>query len=72
MLIIIKISKKFSNSDKAKILFFLLVNVKMPSIIGILTFISRKNFLLIGSYCDISNYTIIIRLCLINDLILQF
>ena len=27
-------------------LFFLLINVKMPSIVGILTFMSRKNFLL--------------------------
>ena len=27
-------------------LFFLLINVKMPTIVGILTFISRKNFML--------------------------
>ena len=27
-------------------LFFLLINVKMPTIFGILTFISRKNFML--------------------------
>ena len=26
--------------------FFLLINVKMPSIVGILTFMSRKNFML--------------------------
>ena len=27
-------------------LFFLLINVKMPTIVGILTFMSRKNFML--------------------------
>ena len=27
-------------------LFFLLINVKMPTIVGILTFISRKKFML--------------------------
>ena len=27
-------------------LFFLLINVKMPTFVGILTFISRKNFML--------------------------
>ena len=26
-------------------LFFLLINVKMPTIVGILTFLSRKNFM---------------------------
>ena len=29
-------------SDKLRILFFLLINVKMPTVVGILTFISRK------------------------------
>ena len=41
--------KKFSiflDSAKPKILFFLLINVKMPTIVGILTFISWKNFML--------------------------
>ena len=33
----------FSGSDKPRMLFFLLINVKMPTIVGILTFISRKN-----------------------------
>ena len=28
-------------------LFFLLINVKMPTVVGILTFMSRKNFMLI-------------------------
>ena len=29
-----------------KMLFFLLINVKMPTTVGILTFMSRKNFML--------------------------
>ena len=29
-----------------RMLFFLLINVKMPTIVGILTFMSRKNFML--------------------------
>ena len=33
----------FSCSDKPIILFFLLINVKMPTIVGILIFMSRKN-----------------------------
>ena len=33
-------------SDKPRMLFFLLINVKMPTIVGILTFMSRKNFML--------------------------
>ena len=33
--------KKFS-SDRPILLFFLLINVKMPRIVGILTFMSRK------------------------------
>ena len=35
-----------SGSDKLGMLFFLLINVKMPTIVGILTFMSRKNFML--------------------------
>ena len=48
MLISIKISRNlaFSGSDEARMLFFLLVNVKMPRIVGISTFMSRKNFML--------------------------
>ena len=33
----------FSGSDKPRVLFFLLINVKMPTIIVIITFMSRKN-----------------------------
>ena len=33
-------------SDKPRILFFLLINVKMPTNAGILTFMSTKNFML--------------------------
>ena len=32
----------FSGSDKPRLLFFLLINVEMPTIVGILTFMSRK------------------------------
>ena len=49
MLISIKISNNsafFLGSDKPRMLFFLLMNVKMPKIVGILTFISRKIFML--------------------------
>ena len=48
MLIIIKISRNsaFLGSDKSRMLFFLLINVKMPTVVGILTFMSRKKFML--------------------------
>ena len=36
----------FFGSDKPRMLFFLLINVKMPTIVGILTIMSRKNFML--------------------------
>ena len=36
----------FLGSDKPIMLFFLLINVKMPTIVGILTFMSMKNFML--------------------------
>ena len=36
----------FSGSDKWRRLFFLLINVKMPTTVGILTFMGRKNFML--------------------------
>ena len=36
----------FSGSDKPRMLFFLNINVKMPTTVGILTFLSRKNFML--------------------------
>ena len=44
MLISIKISRNitFSGSYKPRMLFFQLINVKMPTIVGILTFMSRK------------------------------
>ena len=35
-----------SGLDKPKMLFFLLINVKMPTTVGIQIFISRKNFML--------------------------
>ena len=36
----------FLGSDKHIMLFFALINVKMPTIVGILTFMSGKNFML--------------------------
>ena len=36
-----------SGSDKPRLLFFLLIDVKMPTVVGILTFMSRKNFMFI-------------------------
>ena len=36
----------FSGSDKPRMLLFLLINVKMPTTVGILTFMSGKNFML--------------------------
>ena len=36
----------FLGSDKSRMLFFPLINVKMPTIVGILTFMRRKNFIL--------------------------
>ena len=36
----------FLSSDKPRKLFFPLINVKMPTIVGILTFMNRKNFML--------------------------
>ena len=33
----------FLSSNKPRMLFFPLINVKMPTIVGILTFMSRKN-----------------------------
>ena len=35
----------FFGSYKPRMLFFLLLNVKMPTIVGILTFMSRKIFI---------------------------
>ena len=36
----------FLGSDKSRMLFFPLINVKMPRIVGILTCMSRINFML--------------------------
>ena len=36
----------FSRSDKPRMLFFLPIMVEMPTIVGISTFMSRKNFIL--------------------------
>ena len=36
----------FSGLDKPIMLFFLLINVKMPTIVGMLTFMTRKKFMI--------------------------
>ena len=41
-----KKTRLFLGSDKPRMLFFPLINVKMQAIVGILTFMSRKNFML--------------------------
>ena len=43
-----KISRNspFSGSDHLRIILFLLINVKMPAVVGTLIFIGRKNFML--------------------------
>ena len=38
-----EVIKHFSCSTQLSMKFFLLINVKMPTIVGILTFMSRKN-----------------------------
>ena len=35
----------FSGSEKPRMLFFLFINVEMPTIVGILTFMSRRIFM---------------------------
>ena len=39
----LKVIKLFSSSTLMSIKFILLINVKMPTIVGILTFMSRRN-----------------------------
>ena len=41
-----KVINSFSYSTQLSMKFFLLINIKMPTIVGILIFISRKNFML--------------------------
>ena len=41
-----KIIKLFSCSTQLSTKFFLLINVKMPTVVGVLTFMSRKNSIL--------------------------
>ena len=36
----------FLGSDKSRMVFFPLINVKMPTVVGILTFMGRKTFML--------------------------
>ena len=69
MLISLNISRisAFSGSQKSRMLFFVLINVTMPTIVGIITFMSRKNFMLncvehekffitLGSGCEVIKF----------------
>ena len=42
----LEVLKLVSCSTQQNMKFFLLINVKMPTIVGILTFMSRKNYIL--------------------------
>ena len=60
------INQHFAGSYKPRMLFFLLINVKMPTVVGILTFMSRKilcsaelSMIFITSGPDISKYHVI-------------
>ena len=44
--VFIKKIRFFTGLGKPKMLFFQPINVKMPTVVGILTFMSRKNFML--------------------------
>ena len=46
--IIVSSNSAFLGSDKPRMLFFPLINVKKPTIVGILTCMSRKIFMLSG------------------------
>ena len=50
-----EVIKLFSWSTQLSMKFFLPINVKMPTIVGILTFMRRKNSIL-GLYEPISRY----------------
>ena len=51
-----EVIKLFSCSAQLRLKFILLINVKMPTIVGILTFISRMNYRLWSSKPQSSIY----------------
>ena len=51
-----EVIKLFSCSAQLRLKFILLINVKMPTIVGILTFISRINYMLWSPKPEISIY----------------
>ena len=51
-----EVIKLFSCSTQLRLKFILLINVKMPTIVGILTFMSRINYRLWSSKPSISVY----------------
>ena len=52
----LEVIKLFSRSTQLRLKFILLINVKMPTVVGILTFISRINYRLSLSKPEISIY----------------
>ena len=52
----------FSALDMPTMLFFLLINVKMPTIVGSLTFMSRTNFMLNCSGFQEENLCMIVKI----------
>ena len=53
---VLKVIKLFSCSAQLRLKFILLINVKMPTIVGILTFISRINYRHLSSKPSTSIY----------------
>ena len=47
----------FSGSDKPRMIFFLLKKVETPTIVGVSTFMSRKNFMLSRAEHETSSIT---------------
>ena len=57
-----EVIKLFSCSTQLSMKIFLLINVKMPTIVGILTFMSGKNSILGSSEPNISHFLIFLYL----------
>ena len=58
-----EVIKLFLCSTQLSMDFFLLINVKMPTIVGILTFMSRKNIILGLSAPKNPYFLIVLYLC---------
>ena len=56
----------FSGSYKPRMLFFLLTNLKMPTIVGILTITSKKSFILLGANLSALYLECCLYICIIE------